>query len=215
MNDDATGEAPVGPRLSRVLRSVIVWTLVAGAAYLLWPTGLGGCTTLTIVSGHSMEPTYHTGDVVLSRCGTPQIGDVVVYQPTDLDGVRIIHRVIGGDGEAGWRLQGDNNDFVDAFAPVDAEVLGVAKVHLPKVGLWMKALANPWVWLSMITLAVALVTWPGRDRQDGESEPGESEPEEPDDQLGDHEPGEHHHADGPEGVPVGAAHARLVHGGVR
>ena len=78
MNDDATGEAPVGPRLSRVLRSVIVWTLVAGAAYLLWPTGLGGCTTLTIVSGHSMEPTYHTGDVVLSRCGTPQVGDVVV-----------------------------------------------------------------------------------------------------------------------------------------
>ena len=129
---------------------------------LLWPTNLGGCTTLTIVSGHSMEPTYYTGDLVLSRCGTPEVGDIVVYRPAELDGPRIIHRIIGGDGEAGWDIQGDNNPVMDPFNPVNDEVLGIAALRIPSVGRAVTGLSDPYIWLSLCVLALALVAWPNR-----------------------------------------------------
>lgn len=222
MNDDATDEVPAGPRLSRVLLSILAWTLVALAAFFLWPTNLGGCTTFTIVSGESMEPTYHTGDIVLSRCGTPEIGDVVVYQPERLDGARIIHRVVGGESKTGWQLQGDNNDFVDDFDPTDAEVLGVARLHLPRLGLWVEALANPWVWASMITLALALFVWPNRnadadadDREDDDDDllgddASDDLLDERDRRAANHaepneiEPYEHDHGGVPDVTPAGA-----------
>ncbi|WP_315098103.1 signal peptidase I [uncultured Cellulomonas sp.] len=147
---------------------MLFWAAVAVCAFLLWPTSLGGCTTLTIVSGHSMEPTYLTGDLVVSRCGEPTVGDVVVYQPHELGGARIIHRIIGGDA-AGWQIQGDNNDWVDPFAPTDDEVLGVATFHLPKVGLAVTAVTSPWIWASLIVLALAILVWP-RDDEDDDGE---------------------------------------------
>ena len=97
-----------------------------------WPSTLGGCTTLTIVSGHSMEPTYDTGDLVVSRCGVPEVGDVVVYTPPDLPEGRIIHRVVDGDASAGWLIRGDNNDFYDPWRPHVEDVLGIARIHLPQ-----------------------------------------------------------------------------------
>nr|WP_281362241.1 signal peptidase I [Cellulomonas humilata] len=153
----------------RRVRDVFFWVAVAACAWLLWPSSVGGCTTLIIVSGHSMEPTYATGDLVVARCGEPAVGDVVVYRPTELGGdARIIHRVIGGDA-TGWQIQGDNNDWVDPFAPTNDEVIGVAAIHIPKVGLVASAIASPWIWASLIVLAIALLVWP-RDEDDEDDE---------------------------------------------
>lgn len=135
------------------------YAVVAVLAALLWPVGLGGCTSFTVVSGRSMEPTYLTGDVVIARCGEPVVGDVVIYRPAELDGSRIIHRIIGGDA-SGWHLQGDNNDFVDPFTPTGSEVVGIARVHLPRIGLVVSWAENPLVWFSVLVLALALVAWP-------------------------------------------------------
>lgn len=160
---DAPAEQPEVTWSRRLLgrASDVLLCVVAGvAAFFLWPTSLGGCTTLTVVSGHSMEPTYHTGDLVVSRCGEPRVGDVVVYQPSELGGGRIIHRIVDGDGEQGWVLQGDNNAWLDPFSPTDAEVLGVATVHVPKVGLVARWITSPLVWGSFIVLAIALLLWP-------------------------------------------------------
>jgi signal peptidase len=136
------------------------YVIAAVAAYLLWPTSLGGCTTLTIVSGHSMEPTYYTGDLVVARCGAASVGDVVVYQPRELGGARIIHRVVGGGPTTGWTMKGDNNPSADPFHPSPSEVLGVAKIHLPKVGLVASALTSPFIWGSLILIALGLFIWP-------------------------------------------------------
>jgi signal peptidase len=159
-------------RLLRAARDVLFWIVVAGAAWLLWPTSLGGCTTLTIVSGHSMEPTYLTGDLIVSRCAEPSVGDIVVYQPHELGGARIIHRVVGGDA-TGWQIQGDNNDWVDPFSTTSDEVLGVAKVHVPKVGLAITAITSPWIWASLIVLGLAILVWP-RDDDDTDDADGPS-----------------------------------------
>lgn len=145
---------------------MLLYTLAGVAAFLLWPTSLGGCTTLTIVSGHSMEPTYYTGDLVVARCATAAVGDVIVYQPKELGGARIIHRITGGDTTTGWVMQGDNNNAADPFNPAGSEVLGVATLYLPKVGLVARGLTSPFVWGSFILIAIGLFVWPRQDDDD-------------------------------------------------
>ncbi|MBO3100737.1 S24/S26 family peptidase [Cellulomonas fengjieae] len=166
----ATPDAPLVRRVWRAAASVVMWLGVAAAAWLLWPTNLGGCTTLTIVSGESMEPTYQTGDLVVTRCGQPAVGDVVLYEPVDQGGGRIIHRLVGGDGESGWQVQGDNNTWVDPFVPTDAEVLGIARLHVPRLGMVATILATPFVWGSLLVIALAVLVWP---RGEDDEEPAE------------------------------------------
>jgi signal peptidase len=138
----------------------VLGALVIG--WFLWPSSLGGCTTLTIVSGESMEPTYYTGDLVVSRCGPVEVGDVVVYNPPDVGGARVIHRIIGGNADEGWVVQGDNNNFVDPWEPADENILGHAVLHLPQVGKLAGLLLSPLTWISLLIVALAVVIWPGK-----------------------------------------------------
>jgi len=160
-DEEAAGAHP-RRRLRRASGAVLFYAMAAIAAWLVWPSSLGGCTTMIVVNGHSMEPTYHTGDLVVARCGEPAIHDIVVYQPTGYDGARIIHRVIGGDA-SGWTMKGDNNAFVDPFTPTDDQVIGVARLHIPHVGAVAGFVTSPIVWLSLIVVAIALIIWPSRD----------------------------------------------------
>ena len=185
----AAAGTPMARRLLRATPSLLLYLAAGIAAFFLWPTSLGGCTTLTVVSGASMEPTYFTGDVVVARGGEPQVGDVVVYQPEGYGGVRIIHRVIGGDA-TGWSIQGDNNSWIDPFAPTNDEILGVAQLHLPKVGLVARALMNPFVWLGLIAIALAILAWPATDDDDDEHDDDERDDDERDDDGHDDAPSE-------------------------
>lgn len=167
--EPAAPDATPARRALRALPSVLFYAAALVVAWFIWPTSLGGCTTLTLVSGHSMEPTYVTGDIVVARCGEPQVGDVVVYAPDEVEGTaRIIHRIVG-ESEGGWVMQGDNNEFLDPFEPSGDEVLGVARLHIPKVGLVFRTFSNAWVWIAMIALALALLVWPSPD-EDGEDD---------------------------------------------
>lgn len=175
---NATEATAAGAGLLRRLRAHAgdVLFLVAALAlgFLLWPTSLGGCTTLTIVSGHSMEPTYYTGDLVVSRCGDYRVGDIVVYNPPNVGAARVIHRIVGGDAETGWVIQGDNNDFLDPWQPTDDRVLGRAVLHLPKVGLIGSVLVSPITWGSLLLVAAALVIWPAKAGEaDDDGEPAD------------------------------------------
>jgi signal peptidase len=120
---------------------------------------------MTIVSGESMEPTYATGDLVVSRCGPVEVGDVVVYNPPDVGGARVIHRIVGGDAD-GWVLQGDNNSFLDPWQPEQDRILGSAVLHLPHVGRFAAILLSPWTWISLLIIALAVVIWPSRDDEE-------------------------------------------------
>lgn len=140
-------------------------SFIAALVYFFWPTSLGGCSTLTIVSGHSMEPTYLTGDLVWSRCGEAAVGDVVVYTPPDTGGARVIHRIIGGNAVDGWYLQGDNNTFIDPWTPDASLVVGVATAHIPRVGRAVYIVANPYIWGSLLLIATAIYLWPRPDAE--------------------------------------------------
>ncbi len=146
-------------RYLALLGSILIWGIVAIDAWYLWPTSLHGSTSMVIVSGTSMEPTYFTGDLVIARKADPSVGDVIVYAPAGLGGSQIVHRIIGGDATEGWQLQGDNNDFVDPFTPKGDEVKGVVMVHYANFGRVTVLLLNPVVWAFLLLISIVLLVW--------------------------------------------------------
>jgi signal peptidase I len=79
-----------------------------------------------------MEPLYRTGDFVADReQDSCQAGDVVVFRT---ENGNVIHRIVGGDGQSGYVMQGDNNPEIDKWTPTDQEVLGQAVLHVPGAG---------------------------------------------------------------------------------
>lgn len=153
-----TGEWTTRRYLS-LLGTVLIWIIVAIDAWYLWPTQLGGDTSIVVVSGSSMEPTFYGGDMVIARKTEPSVGDAIVYAPEDLDGSQIVHRIIGGNADEGWQMQGDNNDFVDPFTPKGAEVKGVVLVHYSNFGRVTVLLLNPMVWAFVLLAAMVLMLW--------------------------------------------------------
>lgn len=114
----------------------VVWLV------LLRPLFLGGPASYIVVSGVSMEPTMHTGDVVVvHRHDEYEVGDVIAYRIDDDDVV--IHRIVGGNATDGFVTQGDNRQHVDGWHPRPEEILGSRWLHIPGAGDRLLWLTNP------------------------------------------------------------------------
>ena len=136
------------------------WGLFALLAVLMWPVALGGATSYVIVTGHSMEPTLHPGDVAVLRTGDYEVGDVVSYRPFPDVSAQVIHRIIGFRDDGTVILQGDNNEFVDPYSPEPADVAGKMVFSVPAIGKLVWVLGTPLVWMSLGLLALALLLYP-------------------------------------------------------
>lgn len=147
-------------------RRVVSWVpaaLVVAVAAFLWPATWGGGTTLVVVAGESMEPTYASGDLVVARAGAAEVGDVVVYRPDGVDGY-VVHRIVGGDATTGWTTRGDNNGWDDVWHPTGDDVAGVVRWHVPGLGAVTPVLGSPTTWLALALVVAGWLLWPGRDR---------------------------------------------------
>lgn len=126
----------------------------------MWPAALGGPTSYVIVTGHSMEPTLYRGDFVVLRAGDYQVGDVVSYYPVDGLSAQVIHRIIDFNEDGTAVLQGDNNSFVDPYTPSTDRIAGKMVFAVPRIGNVAWVLGRPFVWGSLVLLAVALLLYP-------------------------------------------------------
>ncbi|MGC3954974.1 MAG: S24/S26 family peptidase [Propionicimonas sp.] len=166
-------------RSRRTARAVLSWLLLAIAAVALWPASWGGTLGLTIVSGHSMEPTYYTGDLVLTvRQPDYAVGDVVsaVVPEGELGaGGRVIHRILSiRDGVIATR--GDNNADLDPWVLAKGDVTGRAILHLPAVGLLWSSQVLPWLIAIVAGLAVTMLLWPSKVEPAAEPDPTGPDP---------------------------------------
>lgn len=141
--------------------SWVVFGLVLVLAVLLWPHQWGGRTSLTVVSGHSMDGTYATGDLVVGRVGTPEVGDIVVFRPPGLDGL-VVHRIVGGDAESGWVTRGDNNTWDDPWRPTADDVVGIARWHVPNAWAVVRLATSPLAIVAYALVVVGIFVWPAR-----------------------------------------------------
>lgn len=153
-----------------VVIGLLVWAALVVPGIVLWPQDLGGNVDYLIVSGTSMEPRMHTGDIVLTR-RSPRydVGDVVAYRVPAGDagaGHVVIHRITG-TGDRGFVTQGDNRDQPDLWQPAHTHVLGEEWLRVPRAALLLDRLRSP-VALAIVAgagTALALLL-PSRRRED-------------------------------------------------
>ena len=127
--------------------------LFAGWFLLLAPTSIGGPATYVWVSGDSMEPTLHDGDlVILRRADTYRPGDIVAFRVGPGEpgaGRHVIHRIIGGSAETGFITQGDNKERPDRWRPTGRDVVGAEAFVVPGGGQVIGLLRDPAIFASV------------------------------------------------------------------
>ncbi|HEY7107007.1 MAG TPA: signal peptidase I [Acidimicrobiia bacterium] len=115
--------------------------------FAMWPQSLGGAVAYIEVSGHSMEPTFHMGDVVVLRSEPGyHRGEVVAFRVPAGEvgaGAEVIHRIVGGDARHGFVTRGDHNDDRDPWRPRPADIVGRKILVVPGVASAFSVLRGP------------------------------------------------------------------------
>lgn len=153
-------------RLQRTLANVGVLALLGLWFVTFAPTAFGGPAAYIEVQGHSMDGTYATGDLVVTRAQeTYAVGDIVAFRAGQ---GQVIHRITGGDGVDGYTLQGDNNPDPDPWHPTDADVVGAAWIHLEQKAWLLHLPREPWfAGLTAGLLTLVVLGWDARPRRVG------------------------------------------------
>jgi signal peptidase len=116
-------------------------------AMFLRPQSLGGSAGYILVSGQSMEPLYHTGDLILvERSSTYAVGDIIAYRVPKGDpmaGAQVIHRIVGGNATRGFVVQGDNRTAPDVWHPKQVNVVGAAQLRIPDGAITLRYVRSP------------------------------------------------------------------------
>ena len=158
--------------LRRRLIGIVGWLLLAIVAFYLWPSQWGGDTTYVVVRGTSMQPNYRTGDIVIARSTDHhEVGDVLVYAvPEKYNGAGklIMHRLKSIQENGRYIIQGDNRDSPDDFEVRSDDVVGVAKWHIPRLGLLAQILGQWWFIASLVAAFALLQLWPDDDEDEDE-----------------------------------------------
>ena len=144
-------------KLPLIALTIALWVIFA-------PTKLGGRASYILVSGGSMEPNFHRGDLVITqKSKSYQVGEAVAYHDPLLDGV-IYHRIVE-DADGRYILQGDANDWLDNHEPTNEEILGKEWIYLPGFGSILETARQP-AWLVTIAVVFVLMTvWPENPEQ--------------------------------------------------
>jgi signal peptidase len=139
------------PKLPRVLlpaaKLAAFGVVLAACLWFGLPQSLGGRADWVLVSGTSMLPRLHTGDLVLVEHQSGyHVGEVVAYRVPKGEigaGHLVIHRIIGGDGRTGWRMKGDNRTAPDLWYPTNHDVVGAKTLRIPDAWFVLRLLHMP------------------------------------------------------------------------
>jgi signal peptidase len=155
--------------LARDLFDGFTLLLLAAAFIAFWPASFGGSTRLIVVEGHSMEPTYHFGDLVVARSNPhPKVGEIVVYRIPKGDpaaGMLIIHRVKSIRPDGTFETQGDNRTTPDQFRITAADIAGSPLFAVPHAGRLIGVCSSPLVLGVAAGLLVVFLLWPSRPKR--------------------------------------------------
>jgi signal peptidase len=148
---------------------------------LLRPGVLGGPAQYVIVTGDSMDPGLHGGDLIVSLTRpTYHVGDVVVYrvpstEPAPFAGRKVVHRIVGGDAAGGFILQGDNAPHRDLWKVGTGDIAGRVAFWIPAAGRLLIFLRNPLLVASIAAgFAFVFMVWSPSRPKPGSPVPGGS-----------------------------------------
>jgi signal peptidase I len=169
------------PRFAHARGVALVAAQLAFVAVLVWfclPQALGGRAGWVLVSGTSMLPHLHTGDLVLvEHRSSYHVGEVVAYRvPKGQVGAGhvVIHRIVAGNGRTGWKMKGDNRTAPDLWYPTNHDVIGSKVLRIPDAWAVLRVLHMP-VLLGLFAAFGAFFLIAFRpDGEPGANEPGEA-----------------------------------------
>lgn len=154
-------------RIARSARLIAALAVMGLSAYL-WPARYGGSTAMIIVRGHSMEPTMHTGDIVIvRRADDYQPGQIVVFRVPRNEpgaGAMIVHRLVTQQPNGTFVFQGDNNRGPDVFHPRQPDIVGRRVFFVPVLGRLLLRAAQP-MWMAIAVGAITALWWKFSDRR--------------------------------------------------
>jgi signal peptidase len=133
--------------------AVLASSIVIGGLVAV-PVLRGEPSRMIIVTGRSMEPTLHHGDVVFVwPADSYRRGDVTPFrvskgQPDE--GTLVIHRIVGGDAVNGFVMKGDNNVARDLWVSRPGDIIGRKVLVLPMLGWLLTLLRQPLVVMLII-----------------------------------------------------------------
>lgn len=139
--------------------SAIALVSLALAWILFAPVQLGGKAVYVILSGNSMEPDFHLGDLVIVKADEPyQLNDIVAYTHPEIGPV--FHRIVKIN-QGTYELKGDNNSWEDSYKPTEDEIIGRLWEHLPRAGKIVLFLRQPVNFVLLVVGVVTLTFFPG------------------------------------------------------
>jgi signal peptidase I len=149
----------------------VQWVVVGGLVLAIFLGWVGA----VMVSGNSMLPGLRNGDIVLfSRASAYQVGDIAVFEiPEGVgQGQSVIHRIVDGSSAQGWTFQGDNRDLRDPWLVRDEHIRGTPRFVIPGGTAWLRWAAerSPYVVAGLLTLMVAIATFPTREKKDDDAD---------------------------------------------
>lgn len=131
----------------RLLLVVAQLGIVAALLWFCLPQSLGGRAGWVVISGTSMLPHMHTGDLALvEKQSSYHVGEVIAYRVPKGQvgaGFEVIHRIIGGSPRTGWIVQGDNRTLPDLWRPKNSDIVGARLLWIPKAYLLLRFLHTP------------------------------------------------------------------------
>ena len=155
---------------------VILSMLVLGVPGPWGPAHLG----VTLVSGSSMLPTYHSEDLLLRwhtgsyPAGTPVVYTVPAGEPGA--GLDVVHRVVSVSPDGTHVTQGDNNPSIDPWRPRAADIRGKVVLRVPDGARWLRIAVSPVLLAVLCGLMVGAAVLSGRrdddDPDDDNDDPG-------------------------------------------
>ncbi|WP_433297712.1 DUF5305 family protein [Actinoplanes sp. CA-030573] len=116
--------------------------ILAMAAIGAWAIGTNR-VSYVVTQGISMNPVYYEGDlVIVVKANSYKVGEIAAYHGSS-PGLKVLHRIVGGDPINGYVFKGDNNSSADVAEPTGDKLIGRALLHVPKGGIWLRPLLSP------------------------------------------------------------------------
>ena len=148
-----------------VLFNTVMVVLIAAVVFMIWPVPYGGRVTIARVVGTSMQPMYHTGDVVMAvkPLGDYHVGDVVVYvaKVGNTSGY-IVHKIVGQNANGTFVLKGVNKKDKDPWDVPAANIRGKVVFLIPQGARYIGLLHNRWGTAVILGLLVTALLWPSK-----------------------------------------------------
>lgn len=129
--------------------------LIGVAYYVFAPTQIGGHSSYVTITGESMEPVMHKGDlVILKKRSHYEVNDIVAYRSERIHQV-VLHRIVERDGSR-YIMRGDNTTGNDVERPLYNDFVGERWIQLNGMGTWLNRAREPEYAALLAGLAVLL-----------------------------------------------------------